>query len=1041
MNKNISVWRGDKTPPTKYHIWYKSDGSQFININEEWINIIDLIPDASNSERGLMTSQDKIELSKKVNKEEGKSLVSNDQISKLESLKDQETIDSEIEQSKQFGIDAQTAIDHHEADKLNPHQVTAAQVNAYDKTQINNLINTTSTLINSQINQLSTKINKVNNDLDTHIEDKDNPHQVTKQQLGLGNVNNTSDADKPISTATQTELTKINTSLSTKANQTDLTAHINNKSNPHEVTKQQIGLNNVTNDSQVKRSEMGSASGVATLDVNSKIPVSQIPNFDASKIVSGTIDIERLPKGALERLTIVANAAARKALTDVQNGDTVKETDTGLMYYVKDDTRLSTDDGWEVYTAASATSVPWSGVTGKPVSYNPSAHTHANISVTGTGSLEGGGDLSTNRTITHKSGNAPNKTSALYKFSTDSTSHINSVTAVTKADITSLGIPSQDTTYSDATTSKSGLMSASDKTKLNNIQDLVKSVSSPLSLNNGTLSATTYNGTTTISSTSNKLVEEKALYKHLSDLNADIDELVDNFVIIPLNPQVDPNQTAKCTFTEEEKNAVMEAYDSDIIPIFKFTMPDGIIKYDIPTKVTNGFDTTTSNLKVPLFLNWGSGAFSINIQNITKEIWLGFNISLQSFKGSQVCPVDYVFNVRSNQLYYNNNNNIKFRIGDRHLNIVKTYSENDQLVLITDTIIYKNKRYYCEIRFPIGPIVQDTDITYIFKPETTLQRYGYNNQNLKLSTGGSHEESVQLYNDNYGWRKVIKDDNGGFPAIILISDITTLINAETTSTFGFSGEIDYFRINQGIPQTQKVFVQCTCGYNANTDLNWELYTSYPDYIFPLVVKRGDNYYLALNLKSHGRTFTMSGNFTNCLTTFESILAPRTGSTTNNFPEIDGIEYIKQDLCHTYYRFNNLVSLDNLSTQLQNQVKTTYFIINQSGAFVEDEANEITISDENNKTYTLTELLDICEKYHSNQLHNLQLKIGMGTIIKNPIIYKGTNVIYGNTYQILVNSLSSSSDIINGLMQYDIYINSGQLKLFYKFLKYHTDGNS
>lgn len=40
----------------------------------------------------------------------------------------------------------------------------------------------------------------------THKEDKDNPHKVTKRQVGLGNVDNTSDANKPISTATQSAL-------------------------------------------------------------------------------------------------------------------------------------------------------------------------------------------------------------------------------------------------------------------------------------------------------------------------------------------------------------------------------------------------------------------------------------------------------------------------------------------------------------------------------------------------------------------------------------------------------------------------------------------------------------------------------------------------------------------------------------------------------------------------------------------------------------------------------------------------------------------
>ena len=69
----------------------------------------------------------------------------------------------------------------------------------------------------------------------------------------------------------------------------------------------------------------------------------------------------------------------------------------------------------------------------------------------------------------HPAGSAPSKASGFYKFSTDSTSHVASVTAVTKSDITALGIPGQDTTYGNATQSTSGLMSAADKTKLDGI--------------------------------------------------------------------------------------------------------------------------------------------------------------------------------------------------------------------------------------------------------------------------------------------------------------------------------------------------------------------------------------------------------------------------------------------------------------------------------------------------------------------------------------------------------------------------------------------
>ena len=55
---------------------------------------------------------------------------------------------------------------------------------------------------------LQNNIDTVSGNLSTHINDKNNPHAVTKAQVGLGNVDNTSDADKPVSNATQTELNK-----------------------------------------------------------------------------------------------------------------------------------------------------------------------------------------------------------------------------------------------------------------------------------------------------------------------------------------------------------------------------------------------------------------------------------------------------------------------------------------------------------------------------------------------------------------------------------------------------------------------------------------------------------------------------------------------------------------------------------------------------------------------------------------------------------------------------------------------------------------
>lgn len=56
--------------------------------------------------------------------------------------------------------------------------------------------------------------------------------------------------------------------------------------------------------------------------------------------------------------------------------------------------------------------------------------------------------------------------SGLYKVTVDALGHVTATTKVTKNDITALGIPGQDTTYPEATTAKTGLMSAADKSKL-----------------------------------------------------------------------------------------------------------------------------------------------------------------------------------------------------------------------------------------------------------------------------------------------------------------------------------------------------------------------------------------------------------------------------------------------------------------------------------------------------------------------------------------------------------------------------------------------
>jgi hypothetical protein len=77
---------------------------------------------------------------------------------------------------------------------------------------------------------------------------------------------------------------------------TDLTSHIGNKKNPHEVTKEQVGLGNVTNVAQIPLSQKGAASGVATLGTDGKLTAAQLPAMKTvngvSVVGSGNISID-----------------------------------------------------------------------------------------------------------------------------------------------------------------------------------------------------------------------------------------------------------------------------------------------------------------------------------------------------------------------------------------------------------------------------------------------------------------------------------------------------------------------------------------------------------------------------------------------------------------------------------------------------------------------------------------------------------------------------------------------------------------------------
>ena len=149
-----------------------------------------------------------------------------------------------------------TAIgDAHEGNQGNPHLVTKAQVGLANVDDTSDADKPISTLTQAALDDkaltssLGTAAVADTSDFATaavgtastaHIADLANPHAVTATQVGLPNVDDTSDADKPVSTATQT-------ALNAKADQTALDAHAADAANPHVVTKAQVGLPDADN--------------------------------------------------------------------------------------------------------------------------------------------------------------------------------------------------------------------------------------------------------------------------------------------------------------------------------------------------------------------------------------------------------------------------------------------------------------------------------------------------------------------------------------------------------------------------------------------------------------------------------------------------------------------------------------------------------------------------------------------------------------------------------------------------------------------------
>lgn len=97
------------------------------------------------------------------------------------------------------------------------------------------------------------------------------------------------------------------------------------------------------------------------------ITETDIPEIDASKITKGTISIDRLPHGALERLYVLDNRTTAMEIDEISEGDTIMLTDEdSLMFFCVNKQANTFEDRFKGYTAGAATAVSWSGVTDKP---------------------------------------------------------------------------------------------------------------------------------------------------------------------------------------------------------------------------------------------------------------------------------------------------------------------------------------------------------------------------------------------------------------------------------------------------------------------------------------------------------------------------------------------------------------------------------------------------------------------------------------------------------------------------------------------------
>ena len=160
----------------------------------------------------------------------------------------------------------------------------------------------------------------VTENITQHKNNQNNPHNVTKAQVGLDKADNTADIDKPISTATKTALDTL---------QSGIEAHIEDGNNPHQVTAEQVGLGKVNN----------------TSDMDKPVSTSQQQALDTKvdKVEGKGLSTEDFTTELRDKLDGIENGAQVNTITGVK-GDAESEYRVGNVNVTKENIGLENVD-------------------------------------------------------------------------------------------------------------------------------------------------------------------------------------------------------------------------------------------------------------------------------------------------------------------------------------------------------------------------------------------------------------------------------------------------------------------------------------------------------------------------------------------------------------------------------------------------------------------------------------------------------------------------------------------------------------------------